>query len=459
MLVSLLLAAFADTTTAHARQASVRELQARLGTATPLGPTGLKGRLLWVLDQFPDPLGAQVASWLYEKLNPQSGFVDYAVPTGRALLLRDAEGLSRMTGVTFTPKAAMARTLDASTVAPTPYLSAVPLFVRWVHARLRDPTPVRLPLRALFATPDRRTVDLDLETAKKIARFRDETATLVFRQDRSSERAFARRKDAWLRAGLAEEWGNLTSFGARFGALFQNMYESWDEFLPVTAEDLLLGAWFYTLSAPLSGLLDWIAAHPAEAERSPLAAALQASARWHRAQAKAARTGAAAPGTVVATLEDGLGTIRELAPKDLAAESQALGHCVGESPVYAKGIVEGEKRILSVWDATGAPVFTIEVGKVWTGHKQTSVWAIFQMKGQKNRIPGLSAGGTRSFLGHATRDKRAWLAEHPKSIARSDLPIGLAVLRALPSIGIQSPEMLFTGDLVVLDLARLGQLP
>jgi hypothetical protein len=390
-----------------------------------------------VLTQFPDPVGAQVVSWLLAHLGT-TRFIDYTRPYGRALLQTEAVSISK------SPAEAMRGYLLDHPLPATAHDAAIPLLVRWIHAELRTEAPVKVRLSSLFFVRRGATM---VELTRAVA-------------DRIAEGMKTKGMD-WNT--MPFPWVSI-EFISGLGTLFRDdvFWDGDKEAAGVTGLDILLAAWFSVLAAELPTLLDWIAGHRAEADRMSLLEALQAATRWHRAQAKAAREGVAAEGTVVATLPKGLGTIRELGVGDLRAESLAMGHCVGESPVYARGIQSGDLRILSVRDAAGKVWFTIEAKHTWNGAMRTIDWNVVQMKGAKNRIPGLSAGATRARPPGTIAVTRDWLRANPRLVQTADLAIGEAVLHTLPSLGIRvpvDPHAALTADLEVLLLARMGELP
>lgn len=79
---------------------------------------------------------------------------------------------------------------------------------------------------------------------------------------------------------------------------------------------------------------------------------------WSEAMAQEAKAQALAGGTVVHTTPDGY-TIRQLhTPEELAAEGDAMGHCVGS---YALDVANGDSMIYSLRDPQGFPHATVEI--------------------------------------------------------------------------------------------------
>lgn len=129
-------------------------------------------------------------------------------------------------------------------------------------------------------------------------------------------------------------------------------------------------------------LLDWYQAVHPDLTRLTAADALGATEDWHRQFAEA-RTGAVAlPGVMVATVRGG-GTIERLVTKaQLAAEGEAMGHCIG-------GYNPTEGAYFSWRDAEGVPRETAEV--VWEDRFPRVVQHVSEEDGDPDLKSPLSA--------------------------------------------------------------------
>lgn len=162
-----------------------------------------------------------------------------------------------------------------------------------------------------------------------------------------------------------------------------------------TAREYATAKHLADLYGALPVIADWVGAGQAgDVMRLSPALAIHRSRRWHAQLARGAaaaetetRSAIPAASRLLATLSDGW-TLQELAPGDLRAEGDAMGHCVGRVDAYASEISRGVGRVLSVRDPAGAPVFTLELRR--TSAESGEPWRLSQLRGPGNRRPGLS---------------------------------------------------------------------
>ncbi len=146
----------------------------------------------------------------------------------------------------------------------------------------------------------------------------------------------------------------------------------------------------HRLLKALPGILDWIESGAAgDWSRLDLDQSIRAEKRWHRslvaAAGKPAGKPASARGEVLVQLPGGQ-TVQRLAPHMLREEGQLLGHCV-QGGTYASRVASGLIEIFSLRDARNVPLFTIEASDT------IATW-LCQVKGRKNRLPGLTQADT-----------------------------------------------------------------
>lgn len=177
-----------------------------------------------------------------------------------------------------------------------------------------------------------------------------------------------------------------------YGQPFHHRYHTTDKV--ITGHEVRTDRDLTRLIQKLPAIRDWYAADPGvDISGLTLGQAIYRANAWHRqlettrrAEVRGSHKG------VLAELDNGW-KIVELDAADLRDESTAMGHCVGESRVYRDGIRRGVTRILSVRDADGRSLFTLELGLTERG-VYGSEWDLKQFKGDGNRIPGLSRGAT-----------------------------------------------------------------
>ena len=128
-------------------------------------------------------------------------------------------------------------------------------------------------------------------------------------------------------------------------------------------------------------ILDWVQAEHPDLMKLSLNQVLHREARWHaalkRRNAVAEKT---QQGSVVLAFPDGW-TVQELkTSKQLAAEGEAMGHCVGGEN-YVSAVGGGKQQIFSLRDPEGVSHITLQVAE------GRNVKTVLQAKGRGNNIP------------------------------------------------------------------------
>lgn len=120
--------------------------------------------------------------------------------------------------------------------------------------------------------------------------------------------------------------------------------------------------------------------------------------------------------------------VAELAPEDLAYESDQLGHCIGDPRhMHLHSARMGKTRVFSVRTPVGKVKFTIETDK--SGRN------INQIKGNSNRLPGYAAGSSEMTKSDEVRLVVDFLINYlkktPDDIARiRDIRSGVLAMQA-----------------------------
>lgn len=142
-------------------------------------------------------------------------------------------------------------------------------------------------------------------------------------------------------------------------------------------------------------LCDWfLGARPDLGQYATWQEADAAAALWH--ESLVVRDTMAAPeSTVVYEWPDGW-TVAELDNWDsFRFEGGALGHCIGDRAMgYWEEYIQGRSRFFSIRDSRNRPWFTIQVNAPYTGyagHFGRGNAKVHQIKGCKNRLPGMRA--------------------------------------------------------------------
>lgn len=500
MWLNLVLAALGDAADAAQRRAAGHELRARLGVSTEPSLPSLHRRLLWVFSAFPEDIAAITLSLVCAMANPGMGLGStYYTADGHQQLRADLQmeqGREPRPGDARQVFCAMLRRPTPHQASALPEAVAWEDLIPWIAREVQwvertHPPAKRVRRSAIFRTLQGE-ITLDLDLAQRVLTYVQTAAAIYDRlwatvaertearrpqpDDESAEPSFwdddlvAARRRA-IRAAYAAgcfdaqfERPSASLDGHEAGSLFYP-YSGSARSAGLTGADLLREVHLNRLRKGFPMLIDWVRAVRPNLSTMHSPEALAAAAAWHRKQPTRRELGAAA-GTLLAEVP-GVGTWRELAPEDLAAESDAMKHCVGRTPVYAQGMRGGRTRILSLRNAEGRPLFTIELqkkmGRPPLLRPDRSVaypavptrWVLTQWKGPRDRLPGLRVVDTRQLPSGSPASLAAWVLETPTRLVRTDLPIVRTAHGVLLGLGLGACE---TEDLVVVNLADQGLL-
>jgi hypothetical protein len=491
MLLALALAALGDAAGDAARRASAHELRARLGIRPGLAPSGTRARLLGVFAAFPEDVATITLSLVFALANPIGTGSNYYRADSRSQRLTDLRielGREPRPGDARVIFEEMIRRQTAGPSAipeTTPWDDLIPWIAREVMWVEREHPPAKRVRRSALFRALHGDVTLNVDLAERLLtylRAMQAASTQAWNMTQAAglppydipthilNEIGQTRRTAYQRAYVegafdAQFEPPLAYLGGHeAGSLFY-AYAGRDDLLNLTGADLLREVHLERLRRGFPDLVDWVRAVRPNLHTMHIPEALAAAAAWHRTLSTSRTMGAAA-GTPLAEVP-GVGKWVELAPEDLPAESGAMKHCVGRTPAYAQGIRAGRTRILSLRNAEGRPLFTVELQKI-PGRPpvrgQASVrpaipayWVITQWKGPHDRIPGLNVVDTRACpLFQPSPDLAAWVLASPRRLVRADLTLVRAAHQVLMDLGLGESN---TNDLLIVNLADLGLLP
>lgn len=229
--------------------------------------------------------------------------------------------------------------------------------------------------------------------------------------------------------------------------------------------EVCIGEEIRQFRAAIGTIRDWQAAGEAgDLMKLPWRTALRRAQAWHRELARLLpaplRSTNLIPnaGAIVATLEGGW-TIHRLEASQLKEESAAMKHCVGIVEDYAIAVRTGKAKIYSVRNERGEPFFTIEARLNYVKREEQDgidMWfTVVQVKGEGDRIPGLTKEKAKTIRGDSDEDFAAKVERAKKPfIYEQDAAIAAAALKALQTTeGVVVERR--TYDLVVLRYLKL----
>ena len=405
------------------------------GSANDTSLSPLQKRLLYLIDQYPEPTasytlvfaGALPGVRAGRKLEGRRRTLQteweesyLSSPKGRAKMEDDIRRLG------IEPKAWAKGIVkdgmwyDGSTLVPrSGWEPLLPWIGKEINRIVRTLPPVqRIPVSTI-TFEGRGFLTLDLDKIRRLHAFDADTRmefaengwadTRRMNQDLygngrdsdTAKKAATRQKNRYIGNRIEDIFGPTSNVhshhngGMRIG--FRFAYT--DEDLP-TPEQILIQFHLKRFYDLLPEIRDWFGSGIAgDMGKFTYEDAAKKAKAWHRQieQAAGATKGAkksSTEGTVVARLSDGW-TIQELDAGDLRPQSDALNHCVGRSDTYRNMIQNGTGKIFSVRDGAGRSIFTLEIRTDGLDDPEAYDPRVVQFKGQGNRIPGLTAAKTK----------------------------------------------------------------
>jgi len=168
-----------------------------------------------------------------------------------------------------------------------------------------------------------------------------------------------------------------------------------DSFVPLYAgwiDEVSAGSSMILNPSAAREVFDFLSAtHPADATHWSWGDVVYHSQQWHALFVPhfptRKRLATLGPPAVVQAWDDGWTLVRLTEPGHLVDESEAMGHCIGDSPVYRKRLVGTQPpyRYYSLRNPGGKPAVTIETVDLVEMDGSTSV-LLLQVRGKANRL-------------------------------------------------------------------------
>lgn len=142
---------------------------------------------------------------------------------------------------------------------------------------------------------------------------------------------------------------------------------------------------YHVLRNNLGAILDWSEQTGTPLEGMTALQAKFASDRWHEELKRNAAAGSAPQGEIVQRWDDGFTMQRLEGKRQLTAEGEAMGHCVGG---YADRVASGAIEIYSLRDSKGRPHVTVEIKPAYVAYKGApNPPMVEQCRGKGNEYP------------------------------------------------------------------------
>lgn len=156
-------------------------------------------------------------------------------------------------------------------------------------------------------------------------------------------------------------------------------------------------------------ICDWyLGARPNLGDYSTWEEARAAATEWHQTK-QIETTMRAPPSTVVYRWPDGWSVVCLDNWPAFKFEGGALGHCLGDHGIgYWDEYLAGRSRFFSLRDPVNRPWLTIQVEAPYVGAYQRGDGRVEQIKGCKNRLPGMGAGSRDCPDPHPTECARVF---------------------------------------------------
>jgi len=432
-------------------------LVARRGSINETALSPLQKRLLYLVEQYPEPTASYVLLFAAALPGVRAGRAGWEAHTylsevtGRAQFEEDL----RRTGIE--PKAWAKDTVkkgvwyDQSTfVARSGWESLLPWIGKEINRIVKTLPPIRQVSASSVSREAKGFLALDLDAIRRLQTYFADAGIELAELKANGQRVYPfpesikRQADRFDANRIADIFGADSQLIQRKGAygglvggrLFKHLaYRTGEP--PPTPEQILIHLHLERLYKLLPEIRDWFGSGIAgDLGKLTYADAAKKAKAWHRQieQAAGATKGAkksSTEGTIVARFSDGW-TIQELDAGDLRPQGEAMGpgHCVGRSDTYRNMIRDGTGKIFSVRDGAGRSVFTLEArADGFDGSLR-----VVQFKGQGNRIPGLTKEKTKKAP-YGAEVMKEWIERAKKSfVSMTDVERAAEVVHALQGL-------------------------
>jgi len=435
-------------------------LVARRGSINETALSPLQKRLLYLVEQYPEPTASYVllfaaalpgvragrAGWeAHGYLSAATGYLSEV--TGRAQFEEDLRkfGLEPKAWAKDTVKKGV--WYDQSTfIARSGWESLLPWIGKEINRIVKTLPPIRQVSASSVAREAKGFLALDLDAIRRLQTYFANAGIERAELKANGQRHYPlsgikRQTDRFDAHRIADIFGadsQLIQRKGRYalygGRLFKYLVYRTGE-PPPTPEQILIHLHLERLYKLLPEIRDWFGSGTAgDLGKLTYADAAKKAKAWHRQieQATGATKGAkksSTEGTIVARFSDGW-TIHELDAGDLRPQSEAMGHCVGRSDTYRNMIRDGKGKIFSVRDGAGRSVFTLEAR---ADGFDGSLWVV-QFKGAGNRIPGLTKEKTKKAP-YGAEVVKEWIERAKKSfVSMTDVERAAEVVHALQGL-------------------------